>query len=67
MFEKNGLRNIWFSAYLFNQIQMQTFLEISGNFYNDWIWRDSMSVQLLASQMAILATLLGIHYFSSSF
>ena len=34
--EKNEfLRNIWFSVYLINQIRMQTFLEISANFYND--------------------------------
>ena len=34
--EKNkSLRNIWFSVYLFNQIRIQAFLEISANFYND--------------------------------
>ena len=34
--EKNEfLRNIWFSVYLINQIRLQTFLEISANFYND--------------------------------
>ena len=35
-FEKNQfLRNIWFSENLFNQIRMETFLEISENFYNN--------------------------------
>ena len=47
---------------------MQTFLEISANFYNDWTWYDAAPVPLawLGSQMPILVTALAIHYFTSS-
>lgn len=45
MCEKNRfLMNIWFSAYLFHQIKIETFLKISANFYNDWRWHHSVSV-----------------------
>ena len=32
------LRNIWFSASLFNQVKMQIFFEISANIHNDFRW-----------------------------
>ena len=43
-FKKNEfLRDIRFSVHLFNQIRMQTFLEICAKFYNDY---DSAPVYL---------------------
>ena len=52
--------------HLFNQIRIQTFLEISPNFYNDWRWNGSVSVYLfqLVKYIPILVTALDIHYFS---
>ena len=47
-FEKNEfLINIWFLVHLCSQIRMQTFLEISPNFYNHYRWHDFVSVYLL--------------------
>ena len=70
---KKIIINIWFSVYLFNEIKMQTSLEISASIYNDWtlqvfIMMTWLYVSILdpASQLANLVTALGIHYFSSS-
>ena len=72
VFEKNEfLRNVWFSAHLFKQIKMLTFLKISKNFQKYWNWRVNLSsvyvyLAELHSQTPMHATRLDIHYSSSS-
>ena len=41
VWEHDFLRNIWFLVHLFNQITMQTILEISAHFWNDGKCHDS--------------------------
>ena len=44
-FEKNEVfKRYFFSAPLFRPIKMQTFLETSTNFHNDWRWYDYVTV-----------------------
>ena len=50
-----------FKKYLIFSDTMQTFLEISPNFHNDWRWYDSMLVYILSTcQMPILVTALAV-------
>ena len=44
--ENEFLRNVWFSVNIFNQIRIQTLVEISANFHNDWRWLASVLVHL---------------------